>query len=307
MLNGLSSSAAVVGTGSDRRDIGAREPDNCRGLRAAGTRPPRCAAHPAAEPALRSAASNGSGASKRPAEITATILDPFYEDFGGTSGSTPAYDGGPGRGEPGVVLRSRLPAASLKPLPRGQDSQDGKGPGAWRPSSPGPHGFPGGPAAKNRRGRSREMILCLPNRYPPGSPARRSVVGLDPPEPASPNGSTLATSVLREHVAPCGSWACLLLGGVGPGPLGSATRWNSAGTARPAEGCCQGYRYPRRSRSAAHSVRRAGGPGGVRPAGPRGCLSAAAQPGALGAARGRRAGDGRALCSRGRTSGRRLV
>ena len=88
----------------------------------------------------------------------------------------------------------------------------------------------------------------------------------------------------------------------------SPTRWNSAGTARaPAKGCCQGYRYPRRSRSAAHSARRAGGPGGVRPAGPRGCLSAAAQPGALGAARGRRAGDGRALCSRDRASGRRLV
>jgi len=263
---------------------------------------------PAAEPALRSAASNGSGASKRPAEITATILDPFYEDFGGTSGSTPAYDGGPGRGEPGVVLRSPLPAASLKPLPRGQDSQDGKGPGAWRPSSPGPHGFPGGPAAKNRRGRSREMILCLPNRYPPGSPARRSIVGLDPPEPPARTARRWPPRCLANMSRRAGSWACLLLGGVGPGPLGSATRWNSSGTARaPAKGCCQGYRYPRRSRSAAHSVRRAGGPGGVRPAGPRGCLSAAAQPGALGAARGRRAGDGRALCSGGRASGRRLV
>jgi hypothetical protein len=41
VLNGLSWSAAVVGTVSDRRDTGAREPDNCRGLGAVGPGPLR--------------------------------------------------------------------------------------------------------------------------------------------------------------------------------------------------------------------------------------------------------------------------
>ena len=76
------------------------------------------------------------------------------------------------------------------------------------------------PAELNERSaRTCERAYSLANRYPPGSSARRGLIGLDPPEPASPNGSTLATSVPREHVAPCGSWACLLLGAVGPGPL----------------------------------------------------------------------------------------
>ena len=48
-------------------------------------------------------------------------------------------------------------------------------------------------------------------------------------------------------------------------------------------------------------------PGADRPAGPRGRHGAAAQPAALRAARGRRAGDGRALRSRHREGGRRLV
>jgi len=46
-----------------------------------------------------------------------------------------------------------------------------------------------------------------------------------------PCGRTLALP--RDHVAPCGSWACLLLGAVDPRTAQrSPTRWNSAGTAR---------------------------------------------------------------------------
>ena len=48
---------------------------------------------------------------------------------------------GPGCGEPGVVLRWPLPAASLKPLPQGQDSQGRKDPGARWPTSPARTGF----------------------------------------------------------------------------------------------------------------------------------------------------------------------
>ena len=52
---------------------------------------------------------------------------------------------------------------------------------------------------------------------------------------------------------------------------------------------------------------RAGSPGTHRSAGPRGCVSAAAQPDADSAARRRRAGDGRPLRSRHREGGGRLV
>ncbi len=61
------------------------------------------------------------------------------------------------------------------------------------------------PRLYQRSARACERAYSLPNRYPPGSQARRSRIGLDPPEPASPNGSTLATSVPREHAAPCAS------------------------------------------------------------------------------------------------------
>jgi hypothetical protein len=46
----------------------------------------------------------------------------------------------------------------------------------------------------------------------------------------------------RDHVASCGSWACLLLSAVGPRTAQrSPTRWNSAGRARaPSKGCSTG-------------------------------------------------------------------